>query len=853
LIKDIIRHGRLKNGCFLGCVILLLAGLNLSGRTIPDASDATGFFSSVADKLLRSTFNFGITNIPVCSNGIFVYTPAVQRLLQLSANIYDAANTNTFPVVFRPLFAKDATNNIFVIGYQQVTNVAGASDPQLSPPYDITQLSTATLTPIADANGPVNVYGVPWIIGAKKGLPGFNQFYLTNDVQVTRKLMCTRASVGMPSASNPFTTNQMYVMSINTGLGISFWNAYNAAYPRPLTVYASDAISETLTAANNSLTNTWFSTTNLFIPPTIITAWPGSQWSGSPPNAIPQSSSFLTANWSFNFLPLSVYRFNTVSFDPVGSPTFSQWETTTPPLPPLPQFGLAITNYLQAFILDGNNVIDYVQLRAPSTQANLNQVMADPDFPSPSNIYYQWSTNVYRPLDGASWPTYGVINQLWVSANYTKAPPSGGQWSTASTPMGITTPAAESVFFDGFFVPAGAFQYQGKVYYNTQLSMQAPYTPTRTIYSAVLLQANDPLVHYLASDLNAQTEAIALWAYGTSWPNGVWRHVDDLQYLAPLGVPLNPIGGRYQPWGQSEWMAVNNNVDTNGYNLAYRDPLVWGPDNWNFPTNLLSSLGGLGQVHRGTPWQTLYLKSANVLQETVSLGSLISLGTNTWMQWSADLDANDAALTAPVNDWRLAGLLVSLLNTNNVTQLLSVNDSKIADWQNVLNGLLVYSNSTAFPYSAITPSFDTYVMASNSPPAWVVANGLVQARVVQPSQNYYSLGDFLAVPELSVDSPWLNTSNTSQLDYGITDAEYEAIPAQLLPLLRSDSIGVMSLSNGGCNLQFSGSDAFTYEVQASTDLVNWQTVSTNQPMQGCFNVSPAPDTAVRFYRSVLVP
>ena len=33
-------------------------------------------------------------------------------------------------------------------------------------------------------------------------------------------------------------------------------------------------------------------------------------------------------------------------------------------------------------------------------------------------------------------------------------------------------------------------------------------------------------------------------------------------------------------------------------------------DYWDFPTNLLSNLSWLGRVHRGTPWQTLYLKSA---------------------------------------------------------------------------------------------------------------------------------------------------------------------------------------------------------------------------------------------------
>ena len=37
-----------------------------------------------------------------------------------------------------------------------------------------------------------NVYGVPWIIGAKKGFPNFNEFEMENIFQLTRKLQLTR-------------------------------------------------------------------------------------------------------------------------------------------------------------------------------------------------------------------------------------------------------------------------------------------------------------------------------------------------------------------------------------------------------------------------------------------------------------------------------------------------------------------------------------------------------------------------------------------------------------------------------------------------------------------------------------
>jgi hypothetical protein len=58
-----------------------------------NSADATGCFTTVANTLLRSTFSFGVTNIPIYVNGQMVYTPAENRLLQLAANVYDAGKT----------------------------------------------------------------------------------------------------------------------------------------------------------------------------------------------------------------------------------------------------------------------------------------------------------------------------------------------------------------------------------------------------------------------------------------------------------------------------------------------------------------------------------------------------------------------------------------------------------------------------------------------------------------------------------------------------------------------------------------------------------------------------------------
>ena len=406
----------------------------------------------------------------------------------------------------------------------------------------------------------------------------------------------------------------------------------------------------------------------------------------------------------------------------------------------------------------------------------------------------------------------------------------------------------------------GAFQRDPGVVeeFTTNYVVQVPFTPMATISEYTSWQANDPLVHYLTSDLTFNgTEASGV-------QTGTQIFYGSIGSPSNAPAPLfNIINDRYQPWGLGLTnlpQTGSNAVVPNTYALAVKDPLVWGSDFLDFPTNLLSDLTGLGQVHRGTPWQTIYLKAADVLQILDTSGDAGS-GTNTWVSWTGDDNIPDAATMDPVNDRQLASLLISLLNTNDPSQLMSVNDPNIADWLNLLNGLTVYSNSLSLPTFTLpagirlSPTYDAYVMASNSPQAEIIATNIAQARAAQPNGNFYTVGDILSAPELTENSPWLNTTNANQIKYGISDAVYEAIPAQLLLLLRPDSIGALSLTNGVVNLQFSGSDAFSYVLQESTDLVNWIPISTNSPVQGSFNVSlpSAPNSPETFYRSVLLP
>ncbi|HXA44495.1 MAG TPA: hypothetical protein VNZ25_03240 [Candidatus Angelobacter sp.] len=842
-------------------------------RIVLDPNDPLGFFSTLADKMLRNTFSFGVTNIPVYVNGQFVYTPAVNRVLQLAANIYDASNTNFYPSVYRPLFEHDGLGNVFVVGFTNLSNginanaVTGLLDAQLSAPFDPSSLVNyggfaQSIAPMMINGVGVNVYGVPWIIGAKKGFPAFNKFGMQTIVQATRKLQITRSSIPTDVPLTKFTTNQLIAFNIQNLLNVDCWNSYTNAYTNEVVIQANDylsmEISNSVAGAPPNYFNNFLTSSRTF-----INAWPGY----NPPNftALSFTNLFSTS------VPLLTNDDFYFGLNLAGARGFYPdsygygWESNNFNLT-FPEFTLFATNRLQLFMLDmstpasGYHVIDYVQLGGPATAVDLTAAIE-----TNNATAVGYGPNMWSQATDTSGLFYGIKSQITVSESPITSYNGNGYW------LGGAASLNNQANVEGFSVfmgltpgpyPGSASPnnpaYGAYLSYATNYVAQVPYTPTVTVSDYTAWQVNDPLVHYLASDLTFNgTEKNGVQTGLQLSYNGIGNNPQ------PQYPSFNVVNDRYQPWS----MAHTNNLPAAGPNaivpsafgLAIKDPWVWGSDYWNFPTNLLADLTGLGQVHRGTPWQTIYLKADDVLNILDSYGDLNS-GTNTWVGWTGDNDIADAATMAPVNDWRLASLMIALLNTNNVSQKLSVNDPNPADWLNVLNGLTVYSNSTIIPnfnpkfgiIPAIT--FDTFLMGSNSLQAEIIAVGIAQAKGAEPNQDFTSVGEILSVSELTVDSPWLNTSPGEQ-EAGITDAVYEAIPSQLLLLLRPDSIGAMYPTNGGVNLQFSGSDAWSYVVQQSPDLVNWTAFSTNHPAQGVFNVSipSIPASSQQFYRSLLLP
>ena len=805
-------------------LLLLLTILRSGAAPAFDTSNPLSFFTNVASRLVSTQLGLNLTQLPVYPTN--QYAPSVQRLLQVTANIYDATTTNFYPTVFRPLFSCDATGtNIFITGYQQVVSVSGLGDAQLAQPYDVAYLPTigGPYTNLA-----INIYGIPWILGAKSGLPAFNQLSLLNQVQVSRKLMFTRPNTSAPLSQ--YQTNQCYLISVSNNIAVTFWNSYSNSYPRPVQIYAQDTLRMIW---SNSPSGTYGNGASVFNFQTNVSNWSGSAWNPakSLQTRIPAAASFVVTNWTYTFIP-------TVSFAPSTGLFFADTNRFDPGITPLPPINLLTTNWFYSVILDGTHVIDYVQIASPTDATNITTALADPPA-NPPAAPGMWITNLnYQGVQ------MGILDQMYVSMGGTL--PYMNFWQPTKDILngtGISDIASEQTFFRDFFIPGNSL--------NTDLQIQAPYLPTRTLFCTYLLQANDPLVHYQASDLGGLPGTLAIWL-NQYYINGLWQQSDGPPAVLPV-IPLNSPLGRYQPWGIMRQMVGIRGVDTNACNLAIKDPCIIGSDNWNFPTNQSWNLNWLGQVHRGTPWQTIYLKSTNILSETRSTNNI---GTNTWMAWSGLTNAHEAQLTSPASDWQLVSLLADLLNTNDLTTQFSINNPDPNAWAAQFDGFNVISNTLLDIIAGsglALPTFNTYTVSSNSPAAALLANAIQSARATQPNQLFHGIGDLLAIPQLSQQSPYLNWNDAKQQINGINDAAYEAIPSQLLPLLRADSIGALLSTNGQTQLQFSGYDGHAYAVQASADLVNWTSIATNSPVNGCFTLPLPPMSATaQFYRTRLL-
>jgi hypothetical protein len=745
--------------------------------------------------------SFGVTNIPVIYNGNVVYAPAVNRLLQLAANIVDATGlTNStvlgltnFPSVFKPHFYR-TNQNVVINGYQLVgvyvpLSAAARSNFQLPEDFNALIKDTSITNPTNTVSR--NVWGIPWIVGAKKGFPNFNEFSFDNTINVTRRLAITRPK-NRKSLLTP-STNQSFVVSINTQLGGEMWNSYANAYPSK---YLAIEVYDYLTVSVRSSNGLSLVAPVPIVKSSVVTlpsAWPGTGWKngtfGSAQDLNPNSF-VIPLYESTNVLPNASYSF-------FPSPYFQDvnagliWDSSYPPKNFDPMF-VQTTNYVRIFMLDGppgnQHVIDYVQFASPVETTNITAVFQGPNLnvPEPTSISGP-NSNMWTTLPNARGIPLGVVNQIELSRN------SGTGWATQN-PKDVDK---FYVFMGGPVnsVPFPAYATDPDVLAEiTNTSAQVPYNPTVTIHDYTTFQANDPLVHYLASDLPYYGPDLS----GKVSP-GV--HPDSSGSTNNTALPnLGQLNNRFAPWGTSGDVSDGNpNPPPNSsarysLNTAVQDPLVWSSDFWEFPTNKFPTVGWLGRVHRGTPWQTVYLKSRNVWTQT-------SYGPTTWELWTSDFNLFDAAAASPTGDRYLFDLFTTAPDNNAATGLLSVNQKGLAAWSALFSGMVALENTnnsiisgTVFSYGSTNINPAGINTASSALGQMVNGPAGINATRANinsfPGGSFLHVGDILATPSLTDQSPFFNTNRINGagvlLTNGITDAAYEWLPQQAMSLLKLD-------------------------------------------------------------------
>jgi hypothetical protein len=241
---------------------------------------------------------------------------------------------------------------------------------------------------------------------------------------------------------------------------------------------------------------------------------------------------------------------------------------------------------------------------------------------------------------------------------------------------------------------------------------------------------------------------------------------------------------RYAPWGGN---GLKSQPD---YNVTISDPGVYSSDDWHFPTNKLASVGLLGRVHRGTPWQTVYFKAGEA-------------DANAWRQQSGDLaliNGRVVSRTHPRNDGRLPDMFTTALDERTSSGLVSINQTNMETWSALLSGVLVLSNRLKAPQIYQDREYDEWLiqpwgnLASSNSGFAQIWNSIFayQTNHVDNTGRRLpldSIGELLRnVPELSTRSPFLNLDLAdpvrNQFQHGIDDFAYEQIPQQILSLLR---------------------------------------------------------------------
>jgi len=701
--------------------------------------------------------NFGVTNIPVfrASNPGVHYDAAIHRMLQLAANIYDATNPTNLqsavnpnlpfvrhPTVFRPLFqvVNPGTTNVGlnIYGYVQVINGTNALQQMLLPYQEMSNVVRGTF------NTNWNVAGIPWIVGANKGLPAFYRYTAGSQITMERKLMFPRQISGgvVQKSLPPATTNQFYLFALTNCLAIDAWNPYPTFFYGSSTAspglyyYFSNYVTVQLNNGFNFVTNIVIASSN-FVP---VPRW-------APGGGIANSKAGFLSILNTNLLSLPECYFSLTKSGGPGMVLLTNadylqnsWlsSDTSQKGWPVYNWTLNVTNHLVYALFDGNPqansgsaLLDFVNLGPFGSSTSITNFIAEFGGSPPLGTTAS-APNYFAPGLATALPTspmsVGVLNQ-------------------------INTASSDPTWFENL-IGKGS---------NSSPVLGCPFNPTWVVQQPTNWVANDPLVHYTVEDLT--------WTGNGRVPPPIQTSESDFgDLLAPPATAVPPltnyleigtVSPRYSPWGSR---------DVFNTNILLKDPGIVDSLAWQFPTNKFPSVGWIGRVHRGTPWQTVFLKADS--SQSYAL----------WSNWANPSWISTPNLvyipeTYPTNDYPLVDVFSTAFNDSAAHGLLSVNQINDPAWAAVFAGVIALTNiDGGTPIGPINDDYGSIQYLMDSP------LGINAQRTNQPNGIFHKVGYILSAPALTVNSPYLPTNGPAATQ--LTDEMVERIPQQTLSLLK---------------------------------------------------------------------
>ena len=837
-----------------------------SGR--PRSALTNHTYSAQAHRLLQLAANIydysnHRTNLP--SRSGYPYVPSVfQPVLYRATYLNDL---NRFPRFRNRILQPDNLTRLG--GFVEVTRAdtflnlpwVDLEDPGFNAlfgrGFDLNSIRLSTDRPVVGqnvANVPRARYvGVPLVIGAKKGYPNFNEGFWQSALQVTRRLFVlkTRGSTtpALALTETPFiggngkgvATEAQYRFDLRHNVSTELWNSYSNAFPRGVRIVVTNVLSFGLYNVLPNGASNFVQGTNNYIRGTNVLLTAG-QWLGG------QFRTPLNELLGYSFV-----------YDHVNGRSYGVNETNrgrvnvvvTPPV-----LNLYVTNRLFYALVDtvNNAILDSVSFKSVVSETNVLRFLElDGRSGTSANLpgirqaagTELRMTDFWRTNRLAIGGTAGISNQMAVSLG--KATVNANLWRNPFGNIGGTTqdrvkainglyyylyrqfPTDPELQLSDLPSQNAALQRQIASQFAGITNVQVGFNPSPTIYLTDRRQANDPLVHYTSEDLQPgyslfsdsgnYSELLTSVGRIDSLRGGFQLTTNSVANLA--GLPINQkLGLRgvvaYAPWGRDSQLQLRATAGTDtglntAYDLAYKDPFISRSDDWAFPTNAqtkLPNIGHLGRVHRGTPWQTVYLKS-----KVADLGVLVDRvgAKKSWSAWSG------SQATHPVNDWKLMDIFTTAVNDNAARGLLSVNQTNIASWSALLSGvpLLTDIKNAADPVPTLlrpdSPEL-RQILAGYTTPANVFVPGLLQwlnpsnslAKVaagfaptlLAPGGYFTNLGSILSVPTLSDRSPLLNAKVDWAVHTNVIDEVVERIPQQVLSLMKADEPRVVVYSFG---------------------------------------------------------